>query len=82
MLTKLKLLKLTRRQLLLAVAAVVVVSAGSYAAFQAFSNTQDAPQEEELHTARVRQGDLILYASGSGILISTMGMSERPSMSA
>ncbi len=50
---------------------VLVLAGGGYYGYTRYQATQEAaqaPAEEELKTAKVRRGDLVLYASGSGNL--------------
>jgi RND family efflux transporter MFP subunit len=51
-------------------AVIVLVSAGGYAYYQMeYLPSQEQADESGLQTATVRQGDIVLYASGSGTLI-------------
>ncbi len=69
MLSKLDIRKWNRKQIIIAAGAfVVLVIAAFVLTRSAFGQTED-PESEELQTARVRQGDLVVYASGSGMLI-------------
>jgi HlyD family secretion protein len=60
---------LKNRKPLIVAAAIIALGVGAFAVYQTFFAPQPVESEEELQTARVRQGDLVLYASGSGTLI-------------
>jgi len=69
MLSKLNLPKWNRKQIIIAAGALVLlVIAALVLTRTAFGQTED-PADDELQTARVRQGDLVIYASGTGTLI-------------
>ena len=48
---------------------LLVIAGGSFATYQFFSQADEAVETPEVQTAVVRQGDLIIRASGSGTLI-------------
>ncbi len=69
MLRKLDIRKWSRKQQLIGAGAVVLlVAAAITLSLTVFRHTEEA-DTEQLQTARVRQGDLVIYASGSGTLI-------------
>ena len=54
----------------IALAVVVLVAVGGFFGYQAlFSEADTATDEPAMQTAKVRTGDLVLYASGSGVVI-------------
>jgi len=58
------------KRLLLALAAVILTAGGGYAYYQSTLQPETQDLEEEVtQTATVREGDLEVYASGSGTLI-------------
>ncbi len=48
---------------------IILGSVGGYAYYANFYTSTDGSDEQTLQTATVRQGDLIIYASGSGTLV-------------
>jgi HlyD family secretion protein len=69
MLSKLNIRKWSRRQLLIGGGIVVLLIAAAVTlSLTVFRQTEEA-DTEQMQTARVRQGDLVIYASGSGTLI-------------
>jgi multidrug efflux pump subunit AcrA (membrane-fusion protein) len=65
-----KLSKLPRRTWWIILALVVLAGAGGYAYYRMFyNNPSEQTDENELQTATVRKGDLVIYASGSGTLV-------------
>ncbi len=67
MLAKIK--KLEKKKLWGIVAVIAVLAVGGVYAYQAFAADADAATDEPaMQTATVRQGDLVLYASGTGTL--------------
>jgi len=62
--------KLSRRTWLIILAVVVLAGAGGFTYYRMFYNDPtEQTTEEELHTATVRNGDLVIYASGSGTMV-------------
>ncbi|MCF6277486.1 MAG: HlyD family efflux transporter periplasmic adaptor subunit [Anaerolineales bacterium] len=62
--------KLGKKTLWIGLAAMVLVGIGGYYAYQIFLSPPDAVAGElTVRTAKIRQGDLTLYASGTGTLI-------------
>ena len=62
--------KLPKRVLWIVLAVVVLAGAGGFAYYQMiYTPAQEQTDEPGLQTATVRNGDLVIYASGSGTLI-------------
>jgi RND family efflux transporter MFP subunit len=61
--------KLNKRVVLIVLSIFILLSAGGFAFYQAIYLPSQATEEQEIQTTRVRQGDLVIYASGSGTLI-------------
>ncbi|MDF1500955.1 MAG: efflux RND transporter periplasmic adaptor subunit [Anaerolineales bacterium] len=57
------------RKWLVIFGALVLLGAAGFATYKLAFSTNEVESGEELQTARIRRGDLILYASGSGTLI-------------
>lgn len=57
------------RTVLIAAVVIILLGVAGFATYKLAFATQPVESEEELKTARVRQGDLVIYASGSGTLI-------------
>ncbi|MBT3337467.1 MAG: HlyD family efflux transporter periplasmic adaptor subunit [Anaerolineae bacterium] len=68
MLTKLK--KLEKKTLWIALAVIALFAVGGVYASQSFVADTATADEPAMQTAKIRQGDLTLYASGTGTLIS------------
>lgn len=66
--------KLGKKRYLIALGLVVLLGAGGFAYYQAVHLPAQKADEPEIQTAVVRQGDLVLYASGSGTLITVSQM--------
>ncbi len=68
MLTKLK--EIEKKKLWLTLAIVAVLAIGGFYGYRIFfAGTDAAADEPAMQTAKIRQGDLTLYASGTGTLI-------------
>ena len=67
-----KLSKLPKKTIWIAVIVVLVLAAGGggYAYYQSTQTTNETTSENALQTANATRGDLIIYASGTGTLIS------------
>lgn len=67
-----KLSKLPKKTILIAVIVVLVLAAGGggYAYYQSVQTASETTSENALQTANATRGDLIIYASGTGTLIS------------
>ena len=61
----------SRRRVLLAAILAIVLAGSSYGIYAAFFAEEVQAEEPELQTTVVRQGDIVLYASGSGTLIAS-----------
>lgn len=61
--------RLRRKHYLAGLLLIVLASAGGYTAYQAVDLPSQTSDESELQTTTVRQGDLVIYASGSGTLV-------------
>jgi RND family efflux transporter MFP subunit len=60
----------SKRTLWIALAIIVLATAGGYAYYQMeYLPSQEQTDEPGLQTATIRRGDIVLYASGSGTLI-------------
>ncbi|MEJ2607794.1 MAG: efflux RND transporter periplasmic adaptor subunit [Anaerolineales bacterium] len=68
MLRKLDIRKWSRKQQLIGAGAVVLLIAAAVTLSLTVFRQREAAETDQLQTARVRQGDLIIYASGSGTL--------------
>lgn len=69
MLSKLNIRKWSRKQIIIAASALTLLVIAAFVLTRtAFGHTEET-ESEELQTARVRQGDLVIYASGTGTLI-------------
>ncbi len=69
MLRKLDIRKWSRKQLLIGESAIVLLIAVAVTLSLTVFRQSDVAETEQLQTARVRQGDLVIYASGTGTLI-------------
>jgi multidrug efflux pump subunit AcrA (membrane-fusion protein) len=59
----------SRKTLLVLVLVILIIAGGGYAYYSFFYEKQEVIEEATLQTSRTRQGDLIIYASGSGTVI-------------
>ncbi len=69
MLSKLDIRKWNRKEIIIAAGAIVVLVIAAFVLTRTAFGQKEDPESEELQTARVRQGDLVIYASGTGTLI-------------
>ena len=58
-----------KKRLWITIALISFLAVGGYYAYQTMFAPSDTPSEPAIQTAKVRQGDLTLYASGTGSLI-------------
>ncbi|MEJ2563534.1 MAG: hypothetical protein P8Z42_12735, partial [Anaerolineales bacterium] len=68
MLRKLDIRKWSRKQQLIGAGAVVLLIAAAVTLSLTVFRQREVAETDQLQTARVRQGNLIIYASGSGTL--------------
>ncbi len=61
--------RLSKRTIWVLTAAIVLIGGGGFAYYRLAYLPSQASEEPALQTAVVRQGDLVIYASGSGTLI-------------
>jgi len=61
--------KSSRKRLLFAFGLLILFVGGGFAYYQVFYLPSQTPEEPDIQTTVVRQGDLVIYASGSGTLI-------------
>ena len=61
--------KLNKKYIFLALMALILISFGGFAYYQAIYLPTQVKDEPEIQTTVVRQGDLVIYASGSGTLV-------------
>jgi multidrug efflux pump subunit AcrA (membrane-fusion protein) len=61
--------KISKKQILIALSFLILISAGGFAYYQSTYLPIQTADEQEIQTSVVRQGDLVIYASGSGTLI-------------
>jgi RND family efflux transporter MFP subunit len=61
--------KISKRVWWIILAVVVLSSAGGFAYYRLANDSEEQADEDELQTATIRRGDIVLYASGSGTLI-------------
>jgi len=61
--------KSPKKILWIALALLILVGGGGFAYYSVIYLPAQTPDEPEIQTATVRQGDLVIYASGSGTLI-------------
>ncbi|TET86043.1 MAG: hypothetical protein E3J37_00530, partial [Anaerolineales bacterium] len=61
--------KISKKHILIALSFLILLSAGGFAYYQAIYLPSQVTDEPEIQTTVVRQGDLVIYASGSGTLI-------------
>ena len=66
--------KLNKKYIFIALIALILLSAGGFAYYQAVYLPAQTTDEQEIQTSVVRQGDLVIYASGSGTLITINGI--------
>jgi HlyD family secretion protein len=59
----------SRKRLIVVLLVILVMAGGGYGYYRLFYQPEEVVTESTLQTSRVRQGDLIIYASGSGTLI-------------
>ena len=61
--------KSSRKRLLFAVGLLIFFMSGGFAYYQVIYLPSQTPDEPEIQTSVVRRGDLVIYASGSGTLV-------------
>lgn len=61
--------QLNKKSILIALSLFILVSCGGFVYYKVVYLPAQIPNEPEIRTASVRQGDLVIYASGSGTLI-------------
>ena len=61
--------KISKKHYIIAFVFILLISAGGFAYYQSTYVPAQASDENEIQTSVVRRGDLIIYASGSGTLI-------------
>ena len=61
--------KSSRKRLLFAFGLLILFVGGGFAYYQVIYLPSQTPEEPDIQTTVVRQGDLVIYASGSGTLI-------------
>ncbi len=61
--------KISKKHIIIAFVFIFLISAGGFVYYQATYLPAQATDEDEIQTTVVRQGDLVIYASGSGTLI-------------
>ena len=61
--------KLNTKHYLIAMGIFILLSSGVFAYYQVIYLPAQVTDEPEIHTSVVRQGDLVIYASGSGTLV-------------
>jgi RND family efflux transporter MFP subunit len=59
----------SNKKIWISVLVIALVAGGGFYAYQNANQTAEAEDEPTIQTAKVRQGDLTLYASGTGTLI-------------
>ena len=60
---------MSRKTLIIVLLVVLLLAGGGYGYYKFFYQPEEVAAVSTVQTSRVRQGDLIIYASGSGTLI-------------